>query len=82
MGRKNRLSFRVVVSQTRAHQSGKIIEFLGFFDPYNSQNSSIDMERFAYWKKTGAAVAESVKKLIDNKYQFKAYLPLKKAINS
>lgn len=82
VGKKNRLSFRVVVAQTRIHQSGKIIEFLGFFDPHNPQDSNIDMERLSYWKKAGAAVTESVKKLIDKKYQFKVYQPKKKVVSS
>jgi small subunit ribosomal protein S16 len=82
MGRTNRLSYRVVVAQTRTHQSGKIVEFLGFFDPYNPEKTSINTERLSYWKKTGAAVAESVKKLIDKKYQFKVYQPKKKAVGS
>lgn len=82
IGRKNRLSYRVVVAQTRSHQSGKIIEFLGFFDSYNPEKSTLNAERLSYWKKNGADMTESVRNIIDKKYQFKVYHPKKKAVSS
>lgn len=75
IGRSNRPSFRVVVAEKRTNRNGRILEFLGFFDPRSPQKSSLKKEKIAYWQSQGAQVTESVQALISGNYQFKEYRP-------
>ena len=75
IGKKNNPAYRVVVAEKRSHQSGRIIDFIGFFDPRNQGKNVIDEKKVAYWKKSGAKLSESVEKMINKSYRFKKYQP-------
>lgn len=67
VGRKTSRSFRIVVSEKRRHQSGKMVEIIGFFDPRNPKKRFINTERLKHWRKVGASVSSSVDKVLAEK---------------
>ena len=75
IGRNNSPAYRIVVAEKRTHQRGKIIDFLGFFDPQNPRKSEFNAERLSLWEGKGAQVSESVRKIMAKEYQFKKYNP-------
>ena len=53
IGKKNRASFRVTVSDSRRAPGGKFIEILGYYDPLTKEKS-FNKERILYWMSKGA----------------------------
>lgn len=77
-GRKNLPSYRVVVSQTRNKRDGKFIDIIGHFNPSMTPISfDYDKKKYEEWIKKGALVTDAVSKLIEGKYEYKAYKPSK-----
>lgn len=75
IGRKNRPSYRIVVAEKRSHQSGKVVDIIGYFDPYNPKKTTLDNDKFKYWQEKGAEVADSASKIASSTYQFSKYKP-------
>jgi small subunit ribosomal protein S16 len=76
IGRKNLPAYRVVVSNTRDKRNGKFLDAIGHFNPSAVPHEfKYDKEKFEKWVKDGALVTESVKKLIDGKYNYIKYQP-------
>jgi len=66
-GTKKRPFYRVVVTDSRSPRGGKFLENIGTFDPakeIKDSSLSIDQERFAYWKGTGATPSDTLTKLL------------------
>jgi small subunit ribosomal protein S16 len=64
-GRKNRQTFRLVVTDIRNPRDGKYIETLGSYDPHRPQNNlQINAERLTYWISKGAVLSESAERLV------------------
>lgn len=67
MGRKHRSFFRVVAVDQRAPRDGKVIEYLGHYDPMLQETdarASLNAERIDYWLSVGAQPSEKVGVLI------------------
>lgn len=64
-GRKNRQTYRLVVTDIRSPRDGKYVETLGSYDPHRKENNlSINAERLSYWLSKGAELTESAEKLV------------------
>lgn len=71
-GRKNRLSYRIVVIDSNAKRDGKYIEKIGHYNPYeNAEKPVFDKERYDYWLSVGAQPTRSVFKLALGTYVYK-----------
>ena len=65
-GRRNRLSYRLVVTDSRERRDGKYIESLGWYDPLaKDADAQVDSERIAHWLSNGAQPTEKVISLIE-----------------
>jgi small subunit ribosomal protein S16 len=66
-GRKNRQTFRLVVTDIRNPRDGKYLETLGSYDPHSAKlNLQLNTERLNYWLSKGAELSRSAEKLVNN----------------
>ena len=64
-GRKNRQTFRLVVTDIRNPRDGKYLETLGSYDPHSAKsNLTLNTERLNYWLSKGAELSPSAEKLV------------------
>jgi len=64
-GRKNRQTYRLVVTDQRNPIDGKYLEMLGWYDPYQEENNTeIKAERVRYWLNLGAVISERARALV------------------
>ena len=64
-GRKNRQTFRLVVTDIRNPRDGKYLETLGSYNPHSAQsNLQLNTERLNYWLSKGAELSPSAEKLV------------------
>src|ERR1700675_1382498 len=64
-GRKNRQTFRLVVTDIRNPRDGKYLETLGSYDPHSAKNNlQLNKERLNYWLSKGAELSPSAEKLV------------------
>ncbi len=64
-GRKNRQTYRLVVTDIRNPRDGKYLEMLGWYNPFSAtQDCMVDGERINYWMGLGAELSESAETLI------------------
>lgn len=64
-GRKNRQTFRLVVTDVRSPRDGKYVETLGSYDPHKKEsNLTVNAERLSFWLSKGAELSESAEKLV------------------
>src|SRR4051812_6179437 len=64
-GRKNRQTFRLVVTDIRNPRDGKYLETLGSYDPHSAKlNLQLNTERLNYWLSKGAQLSPSAEKLV------------------
>lgn len=63
IGRKNQASFRVIVTPKRASPRGKVVEFLGNWNPRLKQ-VSLKKERILHWMAKGAKVSPTLHNLL------------------
>lgn len=67
-GRRNRLSYRLIVTDSRSPRDGKYVESLGWYDPHKAdEDSSINSERLAHWLSHGAVLTEKAASLVKRK---------------
>jgi len=64
IGKKLKPFYRVVAIDSRRRAGGKPIEELGYYNPRNKKDVSLNMDRVNYWVKTGAVVSSTVKSII------------------
>ncbi len=63
-GRKNEAQFRLVVTEAgRGPKSGKVIEFVGHYNPKLGERK-IDAERVKYWLSVGAQPSDTVHNML------------------
>lgn len=64
-GTKNRLQWRIVVSDVRSPRDGRFIEEIGCYDPLPAKEKlEVKEERLKYWLGKGAQLSTSVKSLL------------------
>lgn len=64
-GTKNRLQWRIVVSDVKMPRDGRFIEEIGYYDPLPAKEKfEVKQERLAYWLTQGAELSPSLKSLI------------------
>jgi len=64
-GRRNRPSYRVVVTDSRSPRDGKFIEIIGYYNPLTDPPTvSIDGEKALKWLKYGAQPTDTVRSLL------------------
>jgi small subunit ribosomal protein S16 len=64
-GRKNRQTYRLVVTDIRNPRDGKYLEMIGWYNPFSvTQDCMIDNERVQYWMGLGAQLSDSAKMLL------------------
>ena len=79
VGKKNRPSYRLVVTEKRSSRNGKALEILGHYDLFQKEGIKINKERLTYWLKNGAQQTPAVLSLISGDYKFKPYKAKKRA---
>ena len=62
-GGKNEARFRVVVTDIRAQRDGKVIEYVGYYNPVKKERK-LEMDRINYWLSVGAKPSETVASMI------------------
>ena len=64
-GTKNRLQWRIVVSDIKMPRDGRFIEEIGYYDPVPAvEKIEVKKERLDYWLKQGAQISPSLKSLL------------------
>lgn len=65
-GRRNRLTYRLVVTEATARRDGKYLENLGHFDPHvhDEKQLSVHSDRVQYWLDRGAQLTEKAEALV------------------
>lgn len=66
-GRKNRETFRLVVTDCRSPHDGKYVEMLGWYNPFESEEdrlASVNPERIQFWLDQGAQLTEKAEALV------------------
>ena len=64
-GTKKRPHHRIVVTDRRRAQGGRILETLGQYDPsYDPPRFSLDRPRLDHWTSSGAQVSEALARLV------------------
>lgn len=65
MGAKKRPFYRLVVADSRAARDGRVIEFLGEYDPTaNPTHIKVNVERAKYWLKNGAQPSDTARRIL------------------
>ena len=64
-GRKNRQTFRLVVTDIRNPRDGKYLEMIGWYQPFTAENNCMfDTDRIQYWMGLGAQISPNVESLL------------------
>ncbi len=64
-GRKKKPFFRLVAADESAKRDGKVVAYLGFYDPETSPVTvKVDQNKLKHWLSVGAQPTESVRKLL------------------
>lgn len=64
-GKKNRQTFRLVLTDIRNKRDGKYLENLGWYNPCEAgNNASVNAERIGYWLDKGAEISEHAQDLV------------------
>lgn len=72
-GTKNRLQWRIVVSDIKMPRDGRFIEEIGYYDPLPAKEKiSVKRDRLDYWLKQGAQVSTALKSLLKREKKAKA----------
>ena len=67
LGRKNRPSYRITVTDSAAPRDGRTLEMLGVYDPASPREElrlRLDVERARYWLRQGALPSETVRSIL------------------
>jgi len=63
-GRKKAPFYRIVVTDSKKKTTGGIIDYIGTWNPIKKLKE-IDKEKLGIWKKNGAQMSASVKKILE-----------------
>ncbi len=64
-GTKNRMQWRIVVSDAKMPRDGRFIEEIGYYDPLPAKEKlQVKESRLEYWLKQGAQVSDSLRSLL------------------
>jgi small subunit ribosomal protein S16 len=64
-GRKNRQTYRLVVTDIRNPRDGKYLEMIGWYNPFNEKNDSlVHADRINYWLAQGAQITPNARAVI------------------
>ncbi len=63
-GTRNKPFFRVVVMDSRSPRDGAAIEEIGYFNPRQASEFSLDVQRIEYWVGKGAQPSDRVLSLL------------------
>lgn len=64
-GTKNRIQWRIVVSDSKMPRDGRFIEEIGFYDPLPKEDKlQVKETRLEYWLKQGAQLSTALKSLL------------------
>ena len=66
VGKKNKPLYRVIISEKAKDLYGKALEILGSYNPH-TKDLKINAEKTKYWISKGAAMSETVNKLLIEK---------------
>ena len=66
-GGRNKVAYRVVVSDSRQTPTAAAVEEIGFYDPARQAAAfSVDSARLNHWLGQGAQLSPTVKRLVKN----------------
>lgn len=64
-GKRNSPHYRVAVADSRNKRDGKVVEYIGTYDPSNKKDGfKIDKARFDHWIGNGAKASDTVGSLV------------------
>jgi small subunit ribosomal protein S16 len=64
-GRKNRQTYRLVVTDIRKPRDGKYLEMIGWYNPFSEKdNSMVHADRINFWVAQGAQISPTAQALI------------------
>lgn len=64
-GKKNRQTFRLVLTDIRGKRDGKYQENLGWYNPFQAENNAhVNADRIAYWLEKGAQISDQAKDIV------------------
>lgn len=68
-GRTNRLTYRLVVTDSRSPRDGKYVENLGHYDPHaaGEKDGAVKEDRIAHWLELGAQPTDKARAFIARK---------------
>lgn len=64
IGKKKKPFYRIVIADARTSRNGKIIENIGFYNPFIKSDIFVNCIRYNYWKKQGAQVNDTALNII------------------
>lgn len=65
MGRKNRQTFRLVLTDIRRPRDGKYLETLGSYNPLQAENNfTVNTDRIQFWLDKGAQLSDNARALL------------------
>src|SRR3990167_1212132 len=66
-GKTHAISYRIAVQEKWSKRDGKYVELLGFYNPFQREDSrfKIDKTRYEYWLSKGAKPSPTVQELIE-----------------
>ena len=74
MGRKNRPSYRLVVTDSRMRRDGRALEIIGNYDPLeNPPKVSVKEERALYWLLKGAKPSKTAESILKKTEMWKKF---------
>ena len=90
IGKKNRQTYRLVVTDKRNPRDGKYVELLGWYNPFAKEDKSflIKEDRIQYWLSQGAELSFNAKTIINKaapqiiKEQYEKTLAKKKKLKA
>ncbi len=75
IGNRNNPFYRIVVADGRNPTDGKVIEFLGTYDPKSGGRAVLKHERYQYWVGVGAQPSDTVRSLVPRAIEHADTLP-------
>ena len=64
-GKKNSPHYRVAVADSRRWRDGKVIEYIGTYNPFNKDDGfKVDLDRYQHWLGNGAQASQTVASLV------------------
>lgn len=67
LGKKHKVSYRIILIDSKEKRDGKALEELGFYDPINKK-TKINLEKIQTKIQQGAQVTNTVKNIIQKMY--------------